>query len=94
MAAANEERDSQPSQQETLHQRSPPGSGSSTSTPSKSLCTGTNQASAGSTPNQDEHVANQGEEHEIFNTCNSGSEEEGKEETKIQQSLPDASDKT
>ncbi len=63
---------------EILQHRSLLGSGSSTSTPnSKSGGPGTNQASAGSPPtaHHQTHIhSHQGEDHEIFNTCNSGSE--------------------
>ena len=64
---------------EILQHRSVPGSGSSTSTPnSKSGGHGTNQASAGSPPTAQHqtpmHTNLQGEDQEIFNTCNSGSE--------------------
>ncbi len=70
---------------ETLHRRSIPGSGSSTSTPSNDG-SGTNQASAGSPPYVTD-PAHQGsvEDQEIFNTCNSGSDHDDMiEESKIQ----------
>ena len=82
---------------EILQNRSLPGTGSSTSTPnSKSGGPGTNQASAGSPPTA-QHQTNmhtthlQGEDQEIFNTCNSGSEnDDGPHQEMIEDLLAEA----